>query len=565
MTDSMDSDPPWHLLPHLASQFFGLGPNPTRDALKQAYSVLIRRFKPDKFPQEFKCIRAAYEQVDRQIRFATPGEQSGAMPSPQNLERSIVSNPFLHQEMLQRAPAFSTRFGAQRDLAIVNLSNRDPAAWYSELAERANKSSFEYYLLAVLSDLVDGASKGFGAWIAEGVSMHPTDNDLIELFRKLLSRSEVPAEELGRTLQKMVRSTPSHLYCYLTDSLWRHYVQMVSWSTFEADVDACERTMTSDDNTARVALTVSLMRRAMWRAPIEWLQAKKRWIEDSQVAISGSLEFDHEINCRIMMLRERFMPRLQQGAYGKRILDSIRAFCEEDHGDAANKIIECQQEIADQPKEFLSEFAFQPEELTPWCQGWQWICWMILSKLSTQELPSDQAKVSATIAHGLRHFNRRFPQSILLSVFLRNVAGILLYLLLATAGSLLLIFGASGIWVNLFGVESGVGLILFLVAMLIGVGTSIAYYRRAQVRWKDKFIEPYIRGKVIAQYQKNWRLRVAQSMQFLLCPYSLYLEVIPQLCQGHRNSQLIPSSWLTPLMTHDVGLILYSAAVPFRR
>ncbi len=565
MTEPMDSDPPWHLLPQLPRQFFGLGPKATRDELKQAYSVLVRRFKPDKFPQEFKRIRAAYEQLDRQIRSAAPGEHNRVTPGPQNSERSDSWNPSLQDESFRPVPAFSKSLRAQRHSAILDLSTREPAAWYAELATQANKSPFDYYMLAVLSDLVDGLPKGFVGWIAEGVATHPTDSDLLALFRKMVSRSEVPAEELSRTLKKMVKSTPSNLYYYLTDSLWRHYVQMVSWDTFQADLEECERAMNANDNSARLALTVSLMRRAMWRAPIEWLQAKKRWIEESQVPISGGLEFDHELNCRILILREQFTPRLQHGAYGKRIFDSIRTFCEEDEWDAANKITECQQEIADHPKEFLSEFAFQPEETTQWCQGWQWICWVILSKLPTQEAASDQAKVSATIARGLRQFNRRFPWSILLNILLRNVIGILLYLLVCVAASMLLIIVASVVWVSLLGVNSVVGLILLLVAMLIGVAASVASYRSVQSRWSARVIEPYVRRKVIAQYQQKWRLPVAHSMQFLLCPYALYLDVIPPLCLGKRNTQLWPATWLTLLMTHDVGLILYSAAVPFRR
>ena len=562
MTEPTDPDPPWHLLPDSPWQFFGLGPKATRDDLKLAYSLLIRRFKPDKFPQEFKRIRAAYERVDRWLGSgssiddalaALNSDHPGSMPIP------------VENSSLQYSSRLSRHRASNRDSMIQSIATRDPVAWYAELAAQVSKSPFEYYVLAVLSDVIDFPSKKFVDWITEGVAAHPMDADLVALFQGIFSRSELPADELSVILLTTAKTSPSRHYYFLTDSLWRRYVQMVPWATFEARLEACEQALDGNDIAARLAFAVGLMRRAMWRAPIEWLQAKKRWIEEFHVAISGNLEFDHELNCRMLMLRERFTPRLQRGVYGERILQSIRAYCEHDAWDAATKITECQREIADHPEEFLSEFDFQAEEPTQWCHGWQMICWMILAKLPTQEGPSDQAKVAASIASEMRRFNLRFPWSIRLNAIFRSLLGIFLYIFVTIAASLLLMFVASVVWINLLGVNSAAGLILLLVAMLIGVSASIASFRYVQARWNAKVIEPFVRRKFIPPYQQKWRLSVAHSMQFLRCPYPWYLEIIPQLCHRNRNSHMWPSTWLAPLMTHDLGLILYSAAVLFAR
>src|SRR3954453_7912244 len=68
MTDTPD-EPDWSLLPREPVRFFGVGEGFDRRELKRAYNELIRRFKPEKHPQEFQRIRAAFEQIDSGIRY----------------------------------------------------------------------------------------------------------------------------------------------------------------------------------------------------------------------------------------------------------------------------------------------------------------------------------------------------------------------------------------------------------------------------------------------------------------------------------------------------------------
>src|SRR5205807_3335279 len=76
MTDIPD-DPDWSLLPHAPVRFFGLNAGFDRRELKRSYNQLIRRFKPERFPQEFQRIRAAYEQLENAIRYGQPTDYTG--------------------------------------------------------------------------------------------------------------------------------------------------------------------------------------------------------------------------------------------------------------------------------------------------------------------------------------------------------------------------------------------------------------------------------------------------------------------------------------------------------
>ncbi len=64
-----DSPPAWHLLPDDPVGFFGLASGYDRKDLKRAYNALLRRYKPDKAPQEFQKLRAAFEQLDGELRY----------------------------------------------------------------------------------------------------------------------------------------------------------------------------------------------------------------------------------------------------------------------------------------------------------------------------------------------------------------------------------------------------------------------------------------------------------------------------------------------------------------
>ncbi len=85
-----DTDDPWELL--------GLEPDADERAAKRAYARLIRQFRPDRSPDEFKRIRAAYELVRDGNAFATvffdTPEPSGEVArSVGRYEPAVVSLP----------------------------------------------------------------------------------------------------------------------------------------------------------------------------------------------------------------------------------------------------------------------------------------------------------------------------------------------------------------------------------------------------------------------------------------------------------------------------------------
>lgn len=66
------SDPDWSLAEDDPRAFFGLAADATLTDLKRAYARLIKTWKPDKFPSEFKKIRRAFEELEHEFKLKAP-------------------------------------------------------------------------------------------------------------------------------------------------------------------------------------------------------------------------------------------------------------------------------------------------------------------------------------------------------------------------------------------------------------------------------------------------------------------------------------------------------------
>jgi hypothetical protein len=214
--------------------------------------------------------------------------------------------------------------------------------------------------------------------------------------------------------------------------------------------------------------------------------------------------------------------------------------------------------------EFLAEFPFRPEEDTDWGQSWSWISWMVLSKLPTQEAPGDQQWMIQTTYEMMRRIDGGFPRRVEHMTSAMNLLGLSFFIICSFSTIAFSVLLATFASMLLLGTRSEAYLVITLIAMVVGFVFSVfSYYRIAKV-WKARLIVPYIRKRVIAQHESRWRLSIARTMQMLLCPFPFMYQIIQQLSSDNRN-MVGPSKWLTTLLPNDLGLILYSAAVPFLR
>ncbi|MFN7733588.1 MAG: hypothetical protein ACK5OB_16950 [Pirellula sp.] len=574
----MQPDPAWHYLPGNPRAFFGLTGSATREDLKSAYGQCIRRFKPDQYPNEFKKIRAAFDLLDRELRTGVVNVEPPTQTPPHSdvkqwLEREPTLEspaPSIQNEDQSTQLADTVAYEADsqdltpRAAAYLRIGSTDPKEWYQELLRQPNKSPYDYFVLASLADVLPHADQSFAMWIADGVIAHPRDTQLASLFHALLNDKHLASDEIRELVLRIARgTTPSHFYA-TTDGLWKRFVVIAPWEDVDATLQACEREWMARGQEGKLPFMIGLMNKAMWRAPIAWLHERKRMIEESHESIQNELEFEHELNCKLLLLREKHVPRLESNPFGRNILAAIRSVSEDSEQQATRNVCQCQLDVLARSQEFLAAFPFDPNEDAEWAQAWTWISWIALSKLATQEGPGEQQWVLQNIYDTMRSFDARFPRSVDQLVGLMNIAASIVYVMTSLFLILILVLGASLTSMAVLGLNSQAYMIVTMGAMVIGLLISIWFVRKVQKKWQSNIIHPYIRNQVTKHYTKHWRGKLAFLMRRLMCPYHFLTGSVQQI-GNTAGSGVGVSKWLVQLMPHDLGLILYSAAVPFAR
>ncbi|QDU58033.1 J domain-containing protein [Aeoliella mucimassa] len=145
--------PQWDLLPHDPIGFFELEEGFGRKDLKRAYNRLLRVYKPEKFPQEFQKIRSAYEELDEQLRYHGGATKRQRSAVPQDWQTD--AEPATNRESAAGSGQTVGQPAPKTKRLVDRVADESPAKLFAELKERADKSPYEYYALALLSDLVE--------------------------------------------------------------------------------------------------------------------------------------------------------------------------------------------------------------------------------------------------------------------------------------------------------------------------------------------------------------------------------------------------------------------------
>lgn len=271
-----DSEPSWDLLPLQPETFFGLeGDFDLRD-LKRRYNTLLRRFKPEKFPEQFQRIRSAYETLHDALRYEEEDgiqfhrektqfdwnaptrpqhrppssdrreEQEGDRESEARRDAQADSDVPSSGSSQQRGPGPS--YTQQDDGLLPTVEQRPlhqrvaeepPEALYREFRNRQPKTPFDYYALAVLSDVVEDDPLSFPRWLLQGLKEHPNEQGLFHLLREHFA-SDPPPGTVAELLKGVSQIVRGDRFYYLTERLWDRLLREVPFKTFRRTLEACE-------------------------------------------------------------------------------------------------------------------------------------------------------------------------------------------------------------------------------------------------------------------------------------------------------------------------------------
>ncbi|TWT50494.1 DnaJ domain protein [Rubripirellula amarantea] len=341
-SSSPDSEPSWDKLPNDPRGFFGLTRSNDFAELKSAYKKLLRRFKPEKFPDEFQKIRAAYESLSEQLRYASPSDpmelDSPALDSTQQFYANDAAPSDLNPD---RGDAVSVR-----PSALEELSHRSPPQIYQQLQDNPNKSDEDYLALAVLSDIAPTSPENdFWNWLLRGIADHPRSVSLLQCVRSYCNQLSA-WQDRANALTQASKVIPPDRYFSITESVWDRLLREAPFDDFKSTLEQSERNLGILADRGRLIFFVHLLPAAIWKADPSWFQGVREQIEDSFFDLphwaQDEVEFVDQLSA-YQTIRAEFT---QTSAIAQQIDSAIVAFCCEATGDADAQVLQTQYEIS---------------------------------------------------------------------------------------------------------------------------------------------------------------------------------------------------------------------------
>lgn len=385
-------NPKWDLLPDQPEPFFGLsGEYDVRD-LKRTYNAFIRKFKPEKYPEEFQKIRAAYERLNDALRY---GERSQSRPDAAEVQFNWAE--LLQEQLEAESPATRPEPTMDANTHVeeaepVFLSDEQPlhervraeqlGKLYQELKTLPIKTPYEYYALAFLSDFLEGHSQSFAMWLLKGLKAHPGDPALFELLHQYFVTSDA-LEGLEELLVNTSRVVRSDRFYYLTENAWDRLLRETPFHTFQHTLTACETNLLDHQVDHLLVFYIHILKAALWKADDVWLASTFSLIETNLRRLPPWLEYEfHFLDLIRVYQREREV--FLTGGPLRIIIDqAIQDYCTQSEQQADQSFLECQQLLVSQRNELLEEF----DILSPGCETvlivWENIAEEVFERINT--------------------------------------------------------------------------------------------------------------------------------------------------------------------------------------
>jgi len=559
----------WNLLQHNPQAFFGLPASFDRKDLKRAYNVWLKRFKPEQYPTEFQRIRAAYELLESQLRFQTNQEvplEDGIRPTLSSTDTvSLPDNS--GQSLEKQTPVDPVAF--VREL----LARQDREGVFFELSQKEQKTSFEYYALAVLSDFTqpraEEDSSGFVDWILAGLEVHRGDPSLLQLLRAYLSEASMNQRDMKSVLERIVTIFPIDWFYYLSESLWLRFVREVDWSTFVETLQQCEHMIRDPRQYGRLAFKTRLVRAALFRAPDDWCKETLRELEDNSQSMNSSLLPEFEIVSGLFTLKQRADTFVSKGPMSQRIFDAMRSYCEDSEEVWQKKIVSSQAILAANPSAVLYEFQYTDVETRDLVLPWIIVSSEVREQLGFVDASSEspQAYGNATISL-LQEIDRSFPYSKITSNQRRKSlktigTAALSFLGVMLPGTILTMWLSSGISPRTAGPSTQFGAVVLLVSFLLSIGAVVWAFRNP-IRRIEAVHAQRLSKLLEDHYRDKGRAMVSRMLAATHLSFHDLLQVAFQCI--HQQELAFGVSRVVPqYMRQDVGLWIYATAVRFQR
>lgn len=558
MADPPDQ-PDWDLLPNDPAGFFRLGDSFDRRELKRAYNRLLRQFKPEKHPAEFQRIRAAYEELDEDLRYHG-GQTRQRVPVPQDWKTEEFAD----------SPAKLEGPAKPSSVSLVDRLKTDaPAAIFAELKAKRNKTPYDFYSLAILSDVVEKSATGFAGWLIEGVAAHPREGAFKQLLHEYF-RSPTLGGQAGKLLLKLLpalaRAERTDSFYPLTEPAWQVVLQECRFDEFTAAFEACEAELRDSHIVGRMAFLIQILKSAAWRDPDSssesWSARQFAYIEENFEAIPPWLEWDVDL---LGLAREYLAVRNRFAAGSPlrtRMDAALQDYFSEPQEVGDRSVLACQMEILNNSDALLHEFPIDQADLfSQFYPVWAWATHDVAERQSIEQQTEVNENIWASRANALlarlekacnnSWTGMKWSACLGLRIVVLAVAVVFLAIFLTFA--LAVVPYALESWISLKQIENLQGPL-----MMVSIGLAIFLGWKLRPRLDQKLWFP-LNGEFATQCYRNiWRREVFDFQKRSHVPDQFFRAVF-----AHFAGKSATATWVNEFVQQDYAPALLASAQRF--
>jgi hypothetical protein len=537
----MESDEPnWALITMNPTAFVGLSEGFQRNDLKRAYTSLIKRYKPEQFPSEFQRIRAAYEQLDHQLRYGSMSEAPLRTASPHDVSDQA--------DVSVRHATSSTELDDTRMSTAAAES-------YQQLEKLAVKSPRDYYRLAVLADVVHAAKPNlFLLWIVRGLKQYPNDQGLLRLAYAALA-SGVANDAAPRVLPAICDAIRTDHFFALTESLWLHYMKQTSFDEFTKLLHKCESQISDHRVTVRVAFYSQLLRSAMFIAPLDWIRKTREFILAHTEYMPNYLEFDLEVTIALTRYREANCILPKPDTVRHYIHEAMVTYCQGSERAGNQAVVELQLAAVKNHEYFANAFPWKDnEELVYAWMAWEWVCEDVRQRLAMPVLRLNPQAREAVLKDAIDTYLRPAENARVLSIQSTTYWHLAACVVSVFAGLVL----AVAICDFTFGTEYSSDIYLLIVPTV-----CLAAYACFGARPLQRLVRGWKNERLDGIYAQFWRPHLFRTIADLHGDYEFLVGRLQEIERGNRKSVVPAFHEVNNRIASDYGLAFYAAAIKF--
>ncbi len=562
--DTGATPPDWELLRRDPQQFFELPEEFDHKELKRSYNRWIRRFKPEAHPQEFQLIRRAYEELDRWLRYGTM-QFSGTFTSDLNapIDRSDATT-----RENDDVPVFATDSESEFSRLHKRIRESSPLELYADLQAKPKKTAYEYYALAVLSDICDPSEHvQFARWLLAGIQEYSHDTGLLRLLQAYF-QGPLPETGLPELLIDAAKAIGGDAFYPLTEAGWEHLLRNRSLDVFVTTLRECERHLRAINITGRIAFVIRILRAALWKTEnaskdsMDWISEAMLFVETNFNEIPYHADFDLELLSLAhdyLGFRRDFV---DGGVLHARLDRTLEIYFTENQTTSDPAIVLQQLQLARDVMAVLEAFPIQDENpsVQAFYPVWELVSHDVASRYGVVEQVQPDVALWANRAQtflaqleskSYKSYQGRYWEIVdLLGVFAKWVIYAVVWILIFFPLLTLMFFVPNAVG------EGGMALIVTGIVIATVVATRYAG-RWVLEKTLGRWFYPYSARLATRTYNNLWRRDAAELLERSRMPFHLFNDLTAQ--QASIRSKR--AAWISNHISRDYGLAIYSLAL----